>query len=85
MLATTEDPVLRRRIQSQLLTTLRHAVDLRPRSRQLARSLTDELRADDDADAATLAELAYEHALAGTDHLVVLELRSSRPSRRGAR
>ena len=74
MLETTADPALRRRITLQLITAARQDLDLRARSHALAADLTDELRADVDADAGSLAEVAYEHVLAGTPVDVVLEL-----------
>ncbi len=85
LLEETDDPEVRRRIRLQQLTALRFDIGLRPRSRRLARELTDELRTDPHADPAALAELAYEQVLAGTPRDVVLELghRALRGAQRG--
>ena len=74
MLDTTRDTAIRRRVKLQMLTALRHDLGLRPRSHELVAELTEELRADVEADAGSLTEVAYEHALAGTPCDVVLEL-----------
>lgn len=85
MLTSTDDPALRRRIKMQLVTALRNDLDLRHRSHELAGELADELRADAGADAGALAEIAYEHVLAGTSVGLVLELahRALEGARRG--
>lgn len=73
LLETARGP-LRERVLRQQLSTLRQSLDLRPRSRSLLEQLTAD--ADDDAehDPALLAELAYEHVLAGTSRDVVADL-----------
>lgn len=73
LLATTDGPV-RDEVLRQQLATLRQSVDLRPRSRALIEELTVDSDARGQRDPALLAELAYEHALAGTGRDLVAEL-----------
>lgn len=73
LLETTRG-VLRERVLRQQLSTLRQSLDLRPRSRSLLEQLTADADGGAEHDPALLAELAYEHALAGTSRDVVADL-----------
>lgn len=57
-----------------LATAVRCSLELRSRSAELLRQLTDDVAAADLDDPNVLAEVAYEHALAGTSREVVLDL-----------
>lgn len=65
---------LRLDARAGLVTACRCSLELRPRSAELLEQLAAELRTAGSDDPSVLAELAYEHALMGTEHGVVLEL-----------
>ena len=75
------------RIQARvgLATASRSSLDLRPRSAELLRQLSDDVAMSDVDDPTVLAELAYEHALAGTCHDAVLELAGRATAAMGSR
>lgn len=68
------DRELRIQARAGLVSACRSSLVLRPRSVELLRELSDELRTVPTDDPTVLAELAYEHALVGTERDTVLDL-----------
>lgn len=71
--------------RASLATTARCSLELRPRSAALLQQLTEDVAAVEVDDPNVLAELAYEHALAGTDRQIVLDLTGRAMAAMGAR
>lgn len=65
---------LRLQARAGLVTACRCSLELRPRSAPLLHELSEELRAAGGDEPSVLAELAYEHALTGTERGTVLDL-----------